>query len=170
MNIIVMNNVPSAILIWLGCRLDKDNGSKGNVGSIEGVSIKDVYANNVDIAGAVVGCEYNGEQYKVKNVTLQDIDIIYRDCEEDLNIYNGNDVMHANMNGYPEITRVSHQYFISHELSPYYDMPVYGLYLYAVENVKAENFNVKPRSCNTRPFTNAGSYDSRDRIINSSVA
>lgn len=167
---IVMNNVPSAILIWLGCRLDKDNGSKGNVGSIEGVSIKDVYANNVDIASAVVGCEYNGEQYKVKNVTLQDIDIIYRDCEEDLNIYNGNDVMHANMNGYPEITRVSHQYFISHELSPYYDMPVYGLYLYTVENVKAENFNVKPRSCNTRPFTNAGSYDSRDRIVNSSVA
>ena len=68
MNIIVMNNVPSAILIWLGCRLDKDNGSKGNVGSIEGVSIKDVYANNVDIAGAVVGCEYNGEHTRSKTL------------------------------------------------------------------------------------------------------
>lgn len=167
---IVMNNVPSAILIWLGCRLDKENGSDGNVGSIDGISIKDVYANNVDIASAIVGCEYNGEKYRVTNVSLQDIEIIYRDCEEDLDIYNGNDVFHANMNGYPEITRVSHQYFLSHELSPYYDMPVYGLYLYTVENVNAVNFNVKPRSSNTRPFTNAGTFDLRDDIVNSSVA
>lgn len=165
-----MNNVPSAILIWLGCRLDKDNGSDGTVGSIDGVTIKNVYAKDADIAGAVVGCTYKSAVYPVKNVTLENINIAYRKCNEDLNIYNGNDVLHANMNGYPEITRVSHSYLISHELSAYYDMPVYGLYLYNAENVRATSFNVIARSVNTRPFTNAGLYDERDGIVNSSVS
>ena len=73
------------------------------------------------------------------------------------------------MNGYPEITRVSHMYFLSHETSQYYDMPVYGLYLYNVKNVKATSFNVIKRSANTRPFTNAGQYAARDGIVHSSV-
>lgn len=167
---ITMNNVPSAILVWLGCRLDKDKGSNGEMGSIDGVSIKNVYAKDVDIAGAIVGCEYKGEVYNVKNVILDNINIAYRECNEDLNIYNGDDVLHKNMNGYPEITRVSHQYIISHEASIYHDMPVYGIYLFNAENVTATAFNVKPRSVNTRPFTNAGTYDARDGIVNSSVS
>lgn len=169
-NNVVMNNVTSAILIWLGCRLDKVNGSNGTVGSIDGISVSDVYADNVDIASAIVGCDYNGKVYPVRNVSLDNINIKYRDCAESLNIYNGNDVKHANMNGYPEITRVSHLYFLSHEMSEYYDMPVYGLYLYTVQNVKATRFNVTPRSGNTRPATNAGIYDSRDRITDSVVS
>lgn len=167
---IKMNNVPAAILVWLGCRLDKGNGSDGTVGSIDGVTIKNVYAKDVDIASAVVGCTYKDTVYPVKNVTLDNINIAYRECNEDLNVYNGSDVLHGNMSGYPEITRVSHQYFISHELSAYHDMPVYGLYLYNVENVKATSFNVTARSVNTRPFTNAGQYDERDGIVNSSVS
>lgn len=167
---ITMNNVPSALLIWLGCRLDENNGSDGQVGSIDGVTVKDVYAKDVDIASAVVGCEYKGVRYPVRNVILDNVNIAYRECGEDLNIYNGNDVLHANMNGYPEITRVSHVYLISHELSSYYDMPVYGLYFYNVDNVRATAFNVMPRSVNTRPFTNAGTYDSRDGIVNSAVS
>lgn len=60
-------------------------------------------------------------------------------------------------------------YFLSRETSRYYDMPVYGLYLYNVENVKSTSFNVVARSANTRPFTNAGEFDKRDGIVNSSV-
>lgn len=167
---IVMNNVPSALLIWLGCRLDKDKGSNGAVGSIDGVTVKNIYAKDVDIASAVVGCEYKDQVYPVKNVVLDNINIAYRECGEKLDIYNGNDVLHSNMNGYPEITRVSHMYLISHELSTYHDMPVYGLYMYNVDNVKATAFNVKPRSVNTRPFTNVGYYDERDGIVNSEVS
>lgn len=167
---IVMNNVPSAILIWLGYRLDKDKGSDGTMGSIDGVTVKNVWAKDVDIASAVVGCTYKGTVYPVKNVAFENFNIAYRECGEDLDIYNGNDVLHAGMNGYPEITRVSHNYFISHELSAYHDMPVYGLYLYNVENVTATSFNVTARSVNTRPFTNAGQYDERDGIVNSSVS
>ena len=167
---IVMNNVPSAILIWLGCRLDKDKGSDGTVGSIDGVTVKNVYAKDVDIASAIVGCEYKDTVYPVKNVILDNINIAYRECGEDLDVYNESDVLHANMDGYPEITRVSHRYMISHELSAYHDMPVYGLYLYNVDNVKATSFRVVPRSVNTRPFTNAGLYDERDGITASAVS
>lgn len=166
---IVMNNVPAALLIWLGCRLDDDKGSDGTMGSIDGVTIKNVYAKDVDIASAIVGCEYDDKVYSVKNVILDNINIAYRECNEDLDIYNDSDVLHKNMGGYPEITRVSHKFFASHELSTYHDMPVYGLYLYNVDNVKATSFRVVPRSVNTRPFTNAGLYDARDGINNSSV-
>lgn len=166
---IVMNNVPAALLVWLGCRLDEDKGSNGTVGSIDGVTVRNVYAKDVDIASAVVGCTYKDTVYPVRNVVLDNINIAYRECYERVEIYHGNDVLHANMNGYPEITRVSHMYFLSHETSQYYDMPVYGLYLYNVENVKATSFNVIERSANTRPFTNAGEFDKRDGIVNSSV-
>lgn len=56
------------------------------------------------------------------------------------------------MNGYPEITRVSHIYLINHELSFYWDLPVYGLYVNHAEGVGVENFNVIPRPDETRPF------------------
>lgn len=167
---IVMNNVPSALLIWLGCRLDKGNGSDGKtVGGIDGVNVSNVFAKDIDIACAIVGCEYKGTVYPVRNVTLDNFDIRYRECGEDLDVYNGNDVLHANMNGYPEITRVSHSYFISHAASAYHDLPVYGLYLYDVENVTVTSFDVTARSVNTRPMTNAGKYDARDNIVNCSV-
>lgn len=166
---IAMNNIPSAVLVWLGYRLDADKGSKGSVGSIQGVTIENIYAKDVDIASAVVGCEYKGQSYDVKDVVLKNFEIEYRECEEDLKIYKGNDVDHTNMGGYPEITRVSHTYFISHELSAYYDMPVYGLYAYHVNGLTLENFNVKERSVNTRPFTNIGSFDERDSITNAVI-
>ena len=161
---ITMNNVPSPILIWLGCRLDKGNGSDGTVGSISGISISNVFAKDADIASAIVGCEYKGVTYEAEDVALDNINVVYRECGEDLDVYNGNDVKHSNMNGYPEITRVSHLYLFSHETSEYYDMPVYGLYLYNARNVKATGFNVRPRSVNVRPFTNAGIYDARDGL------
>lgn len=167
---ITMNNIPAALLIWLGYRLDKDKGSDGTVGSIDGVTVKNVWAKDVDIASAVVGCTYKGEVYPVRNVTLDNFNIAYRECGEDLDIYKENDVLHAGMNGYPEITRVSHSYLISHELSEYHDIPVYGLYLYNAENVQATSFRVVPRSVNTRPFTNVGLYDERDGITSSSVS
>lgn len=167
---IVMNNVPAALLIWLGCRLDDDKGSDGTMGSIDGVTVKNVWAKDVDIASAIVGCKYKDTVYPVRNVTLDNFNIAYRECGEDLDVYEGNDVLHANMNGYPEITRVSHRYFAPHELSLYYDLPVYGLYLFNVQNVTATSFIVVPRSVNTRPLTNVGQFDERDGIVDSSVS
>ena len=91
---------------------------------------------------------------KVKNASVRNVKAVYRDCYEDLHIYRGDKVLEANMDGYPEITRVSHRYFISHALSSYYDLPVYGIYVRDVENFVLENFFVTPRQGNTRALTN----------------
>lgn len=149
---IVMDNVTSALLIWLGYRLDKDKGSTGKMGSINGVTIENIDANNIDLPSAAVGCEYDGARYRVQNVTIKNVTAVYRDCYEDINIYKGDSVLEANMDGYPEITRVSHKYIISHSLSRYYDLPCYGLYVRDAENFTLENFNVTPRQGNTRPM------------------
>lgn len=148
---IVMDNVTSVLLVWLGCRLDENNGSRGLVGSIDGIKVENIDANNIDLPSAVVGCEYNGTTYRVENVTLANITAKYRDCNEKLVIFKGDDVLAANMNGYPEITRVSHKYVISHSMSRYYDMPCYGLYSRDTQNLTVENFSVTPRTANTRP-------------------
>ena len=46
---IIMDNVSSPLLIWLGCRLDKDNGADGEMGGINGVTVENIDANNIDI-------------------------------------------------------------------------------------------------------------------------
>ena len=46
------------------------------------------------------------------------------------------------------------RYFISHALSSYYDLSVYGIYVRDVENFVLENFSVTPRQGNTRALTN----------------
>lgn len=52
-------------------------------------------------------------------------------------------------------------YLVTHEGSYYLDMPCYGLYTRYAPDLKIENFNVTPRSCNTRPATvmNDGLYE-----------
>ena len=124
------------------------------MGAIDGVTIENIDANNIDLPCAVVGCEYDGRRYKVKNASVRNVKAVYRDCYEDPHIYRGDKVLEANMDGYPEITRVSHRYFISHALSSYYGLPVYGIYVRDVENFVLENFSVTPRQGNTRALTN----------------
>lgn len=151
---IVMQGITSPLLIWLGCRLDKDNGSDGTVGSVSDITIDNIRATDVDMACAIVGCEYEGNVYPVENVRLSNMQIVYRECEETLDIYNGDSVLDANMNGYPEITRVSHQYLFSHETSLYYDLPCYGIYADKVEGLTIDNVSITQRMCNTRPESN----------------
>ena len=150
---IVMDGVTSPLLVWLGCRLDNGNTSR-RLGSVANITVLNVKATDVDIASAIVGCNYDGTVFNVGNVVLDNFDITYRDCAETLDIYQGDSVLDANMSGYPEITRVSHRYLSSHEMSEYYDIPYYGLYVDKAVNVIATNFNVTPRSSNTRAMAN----------------
>ena len=150
---IVMDGVTSPLLVWLGCRLDNGNTSR-RPGSVANITVLNVKATDVDIASAIVGCNYDGTVFNVGNVVLDNFDITYRDCAETLDIYQGDSVLDANMSGYPEITRVSHRYLSSHEMSEYYDIPYYGLYVDKAVNVIATNFNVTPRSSNTRAMAN----------------
>lgn len=142
---ITMDGVSSPVLIWLGDRLKYD---KKTVGGIDGVVIKNVSAQNTEMPSAITGCKYDGEIYRVKNVSLQNVTAVYRDTSENLSVKKN--VSDGSMNDYPEITRISHRYFISHEMSDYYDLPCYSLFLRYAENTDYSGLKTTPRSCNER--------------------
>lgn len=143
---ITMDGVSSPILIWLGNRMKYD---KNEVGTIDGVYIKNVTAKDTEMPSAITGCiDGENETHYVKNVELENIDVTYRDTQEDL--YIRNNLGEYTMKGYPEITRVSHVYILNHNLSKYWDLPCYGLLVKHAENIKYDDYNVVPRSCNQR--------------------
>lgn len=145
---IQMTGVTSPLLIWLGNRLM----GGGSVGTIDGVTIRNIKADMIDLPIAIVGCKAGKTIHAVRNVTLENITARYRDIPEKLRIFYP--VPRWSQTGYPEITRVSHIYLASHELSGYWDLPYYGLFVRDYENMIAQNINVMPRSVNTRPFGN----------------
>lgn len=141
---VTMDGISSPVLIWLGDRLKYD---KSDVGSIKDVKIENVKATNTELPSAITGCQHEGKTYPVENVTLKNISATYRNTGENLNVKKK--VSDASMSGYPEITRVSHYYFISHELSGYWDLPCYSLFLRNVKNVDYDTYKTTPRDCST---------------------
>lgn len=143
-----MQGITSPLLIWLGNRLDEKNGSDGKtVGSMSGIKISGIYCDDVELPSAIVGVKTRTKTYYVSDVEISEFYVRYRDTGENLDV--AVPTLESNMNGYPEITRVSHQYLLSHETSKYYDLPVYGLYLRYVDGLSLKNFKVIPRSCST---------------------
>ncbi len=140
---IEMDGISSPILVWLGCRLNYDNKA---VGSINNISISNITATNTELPSAVTGCKYDGKIYTVNNVSLKNINVCYRDTEENLSVKKN--VPDSSMNDYPEITRISHIYFKSHELSEYWDLPCYSLFMRYAENIDYSAYKTVPRSCN----------------------
>lgn len=144
---IEMDGISSPLLIWLGSRFKYDNKE---VGSIDNISITNVKAVNTELPCAITGCRHRGKTYDVTNIRLSNIDIRYRDTNENLSVRKRTG-MYA-MSGYPEITRVSHIYFLSHEASKYWDLPCYGIFVRNAKGVEIDGFSVAPRSANKRAF------------------
>lgn len=145
---IKMDHVTTPILVWLGYRHE---GS-----TLNNVTFEDINAIGCDVASAITGYKKQGVAHSVKNISLKNVNVEYREAQETPNVFlfNGAYEGFLNMGGYPESTRVSHMYLISNDLSPYFDLPVCGLFVRNVEGITIENFNVKPRSCNKRPTDN----------------
>lgn len=143
---ISMDGISSPILIWLGNRLSYD---RKTVGSIRNVDISNITAINTELPSAITGCRVNGKIYAVENVTLSKISAVYRDTAENLTIRHN--VGDSSMDGYPEITRVSHVYFLSHELSTYWDLPCYALFVRYSPDLDYSDYTASPRSCSTLP-------------------
>lgn len=139
---IEMDGISSPILIWLGDRLKYE---REKVGSICNVKISNVNAVNTELPSAITGCKHNGKIYRVQNVILENINAVYRDTKENLDIRRN--VSGVSMNGYPEITRVSHFYFKSHELSGYWDLPCYSLFIRYADDVQYSEYKTVPRTC-----------------------
>ncbi|MCM1364683.1 MAG: glycosyl hydrolase family 28 protein [Faecalibacterium sp.] len=151
---ITMNGITSAFMLWLGDRDDIQPGELKNV------TLRNITANDVQLPSAITGVIHDKVNYSVKDVTLENISMTYRDSDETIRI-NPLGVGYSSMTGYPEITRISHRYIISHELSLYWELPVYGLYMRNADGVTIKNFSATPRSCNERPrdnFTNESDW------------
>ncbi|NLT17866.1 MAG: hypothetical protein GXY10_00490 [Clostridiales bacterium] len=154
---IVMEHVTSAFVIWLGYR----NGE----GTLKNITIQDIEATGIDVASAITGYKKYSKINSVENVTLKNISMTYREADEKLNIYKNSKGAYEgplNMEGYPEITRVSSMSVLTSNLYPYWDLPVYGLFARYVDGLTVENFSVTPRSKNSRPLDNV--QDEGDRI------
>lgn len=145
---IQMEHVTTPFMVWLGYRKEDSE--------LENVSISHITATDCDIASSVTGYKKNGEVYSVKNVTVENINVTYREAKEKTNIFLGSGAYEGslNMGGYPESTRISHMYIWNHTVSPYFDIPVYGLFARNVNGLTVSNFTVTPRSTNRRPFSN----------------
>lgn len=96
---------------------------------------------------------HESETYNVSDVLIDNVSITYRDSDEEIYVRDSG-VGYEAMLEYPEITRLSSIYINSHEESPYWDLPVYGLFVRDCENLKINGFKCIPRKCNKRPLSN----------------
>ena len=140
---IYMSGISSPFLIWLGSR-GATLGEAASVGSIQKIKITNITSNNCELPSAITGCEYDGANYRVKDVLIANFVANYRNTAEKLNVGDGKD--EDGMTGYPEITRVLHFYFMSHEKSKYNDLPAYGLFARHVDGIEVNNMKINPRS------------------------
>ncbi|MBR2892806.1 MAG: hypothetical protein IKB94_03030, partial [Clostridia bacterium] len=144
---IKMKGVTAAFLLWLG------NRRNIKPGSLKNVILRNITAEDVSLPSAITGTVRDGEVYQVENVTLENISIKYRDSDEELYMRDGG-VGYEAMLEYPEITRLCSIYTNSHEESPYWELPVYGLFVRDACEIKLNNFKCVPRRCNKRPCFN----------------
>ena len=142
---IEMDGVSSALLIWAGNRMKY---GKNKIGRIKNVTVKNISANNVELPSAVNGCKDENGENCISNIKLENINSRYRDTEESLSILKK--VPEHSLKDYPEITRVAHIYFRSHEMSRYWDLPCYGLFIRNADEVEIKDFECMPRTVNKR--------------------
>ncbi len=142
---IEMNGISSAFLIWAGNRMKFGNMP---IGKIENVRIENISAENVELPSAINSCKNENGENCINNVIIENVNIRYRDTKESLSILRK--VPEISLRDYPEITRVSHIYFKSHQMSRYWDLPCYGLFIRNADGIKINNFECKPRSVNKR--------------------
>ncbi len=164
-----MDGILSPLLIWLGNRLDH---GVDEIGSISGVTVENIYAKDVDVASAIVGCtdldDITSINY-VEDVTLRNFYVTYREgVTEDLSLPGIMEALLAQTSStvYPEISRVLYLGMGNYEESLMYDMPVYGLYCRYVDGLTVENFNVVPREDTVLPLDNVQSVFDRFSVNN----
>ena len=142
---IKMDGVSSPLLIWAGNRMKY---GKNRIGKVKNVTVKNITANNVELPSAINGCRNESGENCISNIRLENIKAKYRDTKESLSILKK--VPEHSLKDYPEITRVAHIYFRSHEMSRYWDLPCYGLFIRNADEVEIKDFECTPRTVNKR--------------------
>lgn len=144
---IKMKGITAPFLIWLGDRRGLTPGR------MENITLRNIIAEDVSLPSAITGVIHDGKEYAVRNVTVENVHVTYRDREEEIYIREGG-VGYEAMLEYPEITRLCSIYTVSHELSPYWELPVYALFVRNTEALTVNDFTCIPRSVNSRPASN----------------
>jgi polygalacturonase len=131
-NIIVNNIVMRGIMTPFFLRLgNRGRGRKEPVpGRLEHISVSNIRVLDCDYPSSVTGIP----SAYVKDVTIGNISIIYRDCSENLKIRNPPPEMEE---AYPESIMFG-------------DLPAYGLYARHVNGLKVTNVSVTPRTTEKR--------------------
>lgn len=165
---IQMDGVLSPLLIWLGYRLAYSDTTTDQIGSISGIVIENVEANNVDVPCAIVGCSSGladwSEIHYVEDVTLTNFVIKYREgVTEDLDLPGALEIILAQSgpDEYPEITRVMYLGLTNYNDSLMFDFPVYGLYCRYVKDLTITDFYVMGREGTELPLDNVQSVFDR---------
>ncbi len=141
---IEMEGISSPLLIWLGNRLKR---GRDKAGSITDIKIENIAAKNAELPCAITGCK---DAY-IDGVSINNLKFTYRDTKENLSVKRH--VSDHAMSDYPEITRVSHYYFRSHEKSKYWSLPCCGIYIRFADNIFIKNFSCTPRRVNKLNMT-----------------
>lgn len=142
---IEMNGISSAFLIWAGNRM---KFGKNPVGRIKNVSLENITSTDVELPCAINGTRDKNGKNCISNIKLKNINAKYRDTKESISVLRK--VPEISLSDYPEITRVAHIYFHSHEMSRYWDLPCYGLFIRNADGLVIEDFDCIPRKANKR--------------------
>ncbi|MDR0883669.1 MAG: right-handed parallel beta-helix repeat-containing protein [Oscillospiraceae bacterium] len=128
-----MDGVTCPLFIRLGDR-NRYGGQKG-AGRLENITVENLTARDAELPMLISGVK-NGKsatQY-IKNVTLRDFDITYRDNNEQVEL---RDDVPEYAKDYPENWR-------------FLDVPAFGLWARHVDGLTLEGIGVTPRTVNTR--------------------
>lgn len=71
---ITMENITTPFVIWLGYR---EKGSR-----LSDIVIKNIFADNCDIASSITGFKKHGEIHYAENITIENINVTYRQAKE----------------------------------------------------------------------------------------
>ncbi|MDR3264078.1 MAG: hypothetical protein LBT30_07205 [Clostridiales bacterium] len=131
-----MSGVTCPLFIRLGNR--NRYGKKSYKGEISGITIENVTAREAELPSIISGVAKNkNTALYVKNVTLTNFDIEYRESPENVILRSK---IPEYKKAYPENWRFG-------------DVPAYGLWARHAEDLTLNSFNVTPRSANTRKCT-----------------
>lgn len=117
---------------------DEDREEKYYGGAIENIVIEHVRAFQTEVPSILTGfqTQENGRviERRIKDIQIRDFQAVYRDNKEDLDIRNP---VYENVRDYPENNAFG-------------DVPAYGFYIRHAEGVCLEDWEVIPRTMNTR--------------------
>lgn len=128
------DKVTCPVFIRLCNRNMFEDEAKDMAGKIENVVIENVTSTNAELPMIISGVKDNGEVNYIENVTMKNVNVTYRESEENV-VWRPFIPEYAAT--YPENWRFK-------------DVPAYGLWARHVDTLVLENVNVTPRTANER--------------------